>query len=477
MTEDCPDSDTSPDTATVPESSLASFSPIRKRILYMSMCIIQFVILMCPHMPFSYLPLYNEDRNISSTWTGLILAFIKVGWTLSCVAIAPTAIGKFSTRMLFSGSFVCNGILILLYSILDLVKNATAYIILSIMIRLTTGVFYGIFMACILAGYVAIYPQYVGTVSAIGGAVINLAFAFGPFFGGVLYDVLGFILASVVPGAMTLLCIIPVIFLPNLRRKTENSDEQTQDWRSKTTESSHEIEKAQDWKSILDPWVLFPLWHLTSALILFSYHIPLLSPYAEDAFDADVVWSGAALLIGKAPYVVFSPIIGLLIDKFVGPCEMMIASSVSLPVVYIFVGPLPLLSLVTPSKMQVMLSLAFLGFAVAMACIPILPVMFQVYKLRNEGQLPAVLSNWLVSLYSGAFPFGFFIGNTVSGFIAPHASFGWSTGTLGLIYIAQSLLCIVYCMMIIQLKKRKERKKGEELDGHVLENRAADTRQ
>ena len=460
MAEDCSDSDTSPETVTAPESSLDSLSPNRKRILFISLCIIQFVILVCPHMAFSYLPLYNEDRNISTSWTGIILGFLSVGWCLSCVALAPTAIGKFSTRMLLSGSFICNGILILLYSILDLAKNETAYIILSVIFRLATGVFYGTFMACILAGYVAIYPQYVGTVTAIGEAVINLAFSFGPFFGGVLYDGGGFILASAVPGALTLICIIPVIFLPNLHRKTENSDE-----------------KAQDWRSILDPWVLFPLWHLASALILFSYHIPLLSPYAKDAFDADVVWSGAALLIGKAPYVVFSPIIGLLIDKFVGPCEMMIASSVSLPVVYIFVGPLPLLSLVTPSKMQVMLSLAFLGFAVAMACIPILPVMFQVYKLRNEGQLPAVLSNWLVSLYSGAFPFGFFIGNTVSGFIAPHASFGWSTGTLGLIYIAQSLLCIVYCMMVIQLKKRKERRRGEELEGHVLENRAADPQQ
>ena len=431
-------SDTSPKTTGVPESRLNSFSPIRKIILFLSVCIIQFVVLVFPYMPFSYLPLYNEDRNISTSWTGLILGFLLVGWTVTCVAIAPTAIGKFSTRMLLSGSLVCNGIIVLLYSILDLVKNATAYIILSMTFRLATGVFYGTLTATIFAAYVAIYPQYVGTVTAIGEAIINLALAFGPFFGGLLYDAGGFILASVVPGALSLLFIIPVIFLPNLCCKTENSDE-----------------KAQDWKRILDPWLLFPVWHLASAQILFSYHMPLLSPYAEDAFDADVVWSGAALLIGKAPIVVFSPIVGLLIDKFLGPCEMMIASSVSLPVVYIFVGPLPLLSFVSPSKMQVILSLVFLGLAVAMACIPVLPVLFQVYKLRNEGKLPAALSNWLVSLYCAAFPFGVFIGTTVSGFIAPHASFGWSTGTLGLIYIAQSLLCIVYCMMVIQLQKRE----------------------
>ena len=156
MAEDCSDSDTSPETVTAPESSLDSLSPNRKRILFICLCIIQFVILVCPHMAFSYLPLYNEDRNISTSWTGIILGFLSVGWCLSCVALAPTAIGKLSTRMLLSGSLVCNGILVLLYSILDLVENATVYIILSMTFRLATGVFYGTITATIFAAYLSL---------------------------------------------------------------------------------------------------------------------------------------------------------------------------------------------------------------------------------------------------------------------------------------------------------------------------------
>ena len=90
------------------------------------------------------------------------------------------------------------------------------------------------------------------------------------------------------------------------------------------------------------------------------------------------VWS--CTINCQSTHNIFSPIIGLLIDKFVGPCEIMIASSVSLPLVYTFVGPLPLPFLFTPSKMQVIILRAFLGLAVAILSFAALPVMFQVYN-------------------------------------------------------------------------------------------------
>ena len=88
-------SDTSRETATALESSLHLFSPIRERVLFIFLCTIRFVILVFLAMPFSYLSLYNEHRKIFTTWTGLqILRFLPVGWTVSSVAIAPTAIEK-----------------------------------------------------------------------------------------------------------------------------------------------------------------------------------------------------------------------------------------------------------------------------------------------------------------------------------------------------------------------------------------------
>ena len=152
---------------------------------------------------------------------------------------------------------------------------------------------------------------------------------------------------------------------------------------------------------------------------------------------------------------------------------MMIASSVSLPLVYVFVGPLPPLSFVSASKTQIILSLAFLGLAVPMACISALPVMFKVYPSRNQGKLPITVINTLVSLYCASYPIGIFIGTIASGFIEPYVSFAWSTGGLGLIYIAQSLICIGYCTRVMKSTKADGNEEKDE-GGCVMENPAAD---
>ena len=340
---------------------------------------------------------------------------------------------------------------------MDLVKEAEelAYTVISIISRFASGVFGGVMHIAIFAAYVAIYPEYVATVTSVGESVVNGAVAFGPFLGGVLYNASGFIVASLVPGVLIFLYAFPAFFLPNLNSKKRRA-----------------AEEVTSLKTLLDPWVLFPLWHLASAQILISYHMPLLSPYVEEAFNAGVVWSGAALLVSTAVICISSPLLGFLIDKF-GPVKMLLASSVLLPPVYALIGPNPLLSFIPASRAQIIIALALLGLAVPMACISALPVMFQVYTSRNGGNLPIIIINQLVSFYCASYPIGIFIGTMVSGFVAPYASFAWSTGSLSLIYIAQSILCIAYCVLISQQSIASS---DIIADGCVMENPEADSR-
>ena len=58
-------------------------------------------------------------------------------------------------------------------------------------------------------------------------------------------------------------------------------------------------------------------------------------------------------------------------------------------------------------------------------------------------------------------------------FIEPYASFGWSTGSLGLIYIAQSLICIIYCINVMRSKNAEVEQDGE---GYVMENPVTDSK-
>ena len=141
----------------------------------------------------------------------------------------------------------------------------------------------------------------------------------------------------------------------------------------------------------------------------------------------------------------------MITDKY-GPWWMLIVSSIVLPLAYISVGPFPLLN-IAPSKTQLMIALCFMGLALPMACIPALPAMFSIYRSKNQGQLPKVVSNIIVALYISSYGVGYLIGTSLSGFIAPHASFGWSTGTLGLIYTVQSCACIVFCLHEVILSR------------------------
>ena len=188
----------------------------------------------------------------------------------------------------------------------------------------------------------------------IGEAVVNLALALGPLFGGVHSVARGFIVASVVPFALSLLFSMAHLSFC----QTYAAKRRTPMKRRKTGEHFGPLGALPS----LEPHV-----HSNPFFLLHASTVPITE-----------VWS--CTINCQSTHNIFSPIIDLLIDKFMGPCEIIIASSISLPLVYIFVGPLPLPFLVTPSKIQVIILRAFLGLAVAIQCIAALPVMFQVYK-------------------------------------------------------------------------------------------------
>ncbi|XP_063682574.1 MFS-type transporter SLC18B1-like, partial [Bolinopsis microptera] len=382
----------------------------RKLITFVCICAFQTVTFLNFNLPYSFLPLYNEERNITTAWTGVILGGSPIGLIFGPIFLATFLLTKFTTPVVMSVSAACLGVLTMLFSLLDFVHDLNVFKFLAVLDRFLIGMLGGCINTIIFAALLAIYPNKVGLVTAIGEAVLNGAVAFAPFIGAVLYSSSGLKLAFIVPGALVLVSAVPALFFPNISNKDHENEQENEEANLAT----------KNWSSFLDPWLLFPLWHLTFGQILMTYHMPLLSVYAEHMFGADVVWSGTVQLVSTAVVCISSPLLGMLIDKF-GPCKMMLASCVSLPVVYVCVGPLPLLSFISPSRTQLITSLAFLGLAVPMACISALPVMFDVYRAKNHGNLPTWVANFLVSLYCAAFPVGIFIGTTVSGFVVPYA--------------------------------------------------------
>ena len=437
-----------------PTSTLDTFTARRKLITFVSICAFLTVTFLNFNLPYSFLPLYNEQLNITTAWTGVILGSTEIGLILGPIFLATFLLTKFTTPVVMSVSASCLGLLTLLFALLDFVHDLTVFKLLALLDRFLVGMLGGCINTIIFSALLAIYPNKVGVVTAIGEAVLTGAMACAPFLGAVLYSSSGFKLAFIVPGTLMLVSSIPALCFPNFSMKDHKETEEANLATEEQNENANLATEEQDanratenWSSFLDPWLLFPLWHLAFGQILMTYHMPLLSVHAEHMFGADVVWSGTVQHVSSAVVCISSPLLGMLIDKF-GPCKMLLASCVSVPVVYVCVGPLPLLSFLSPSRTQLFTSLAFLGLAVPMACISALPIMFNVYRSNHQGHLPTWVVNSLVSLYCAAFPVGIFIGTTVSGFVAPYASFGWSTGILGLLFIVESIVCTIYCFKV-----------------------------
>ena len=131
----------------------------------------------------------------------------------------------------------------------------------------------------------------------------------------------------------------------------------------------------------------------------------------------------------------------------------MMGSAILLPLTYSLIGPLPLLP-IPASRTQLILGLVAIGTPVAMACVPVLAVVFEVYRAQHNGQLPQWVSNTFVAWFGVPFTGGMWLGTGLSGLVASHASFAWSTGGVALAYLVQTVVCVLYCYWVEKLLNR-----------------------
>ena len=433
---------------------------IKKACLFVAVCLFLPLALITIFMPYSFQPFYNEARDISPVWTGVILSSASFGSIVGQMVLPPFLMSRFRTSHVLSGNAFCYGIVIASFAITDLVDDKTVFTLLSVAIRIVLGILGGSMNTTVFVILLSIYPNSVGVSTAIAETVLNGSLASAPFIGALLYSHIGYKGAAIAPATVVFLSGIPAMFIPvNIQYENTNedgitvrNDEEPLEWSTKKEKiplkSSEEPtdDDKKTYTSLWTPMLLFPIWHLFTAQVLMTYHMPIIPLYAETTFGVDVVWSGTALMTDTAVLCAVSPILGVLVDKYC-PYKMLVASAVCLPLAYIFIGPLPLLTFVSPSKLQLVIALGFLGLAVPMACIPVLAILFDQYRRKNQGELPQHVFNLLISLYTGAYGAGAAAGSVMSGFIAPYVSFGWSTGALGLLYMVESVACVIYCLI------------------------------
>lgn len=382
-------------------------------------------------LPAPFLPLYHMQRNVSSIWDGVILGVVPVG-SVGATLCAGVLLNHVSNKPVLIGASATLGIFFIINSWFNKIVNNTVYVAVSCIFRIFCGVSTGTVAVTSFAILTKLVPTRVAFVTALAEAALNGAQAFGPFLGSILWEVGGYSMAFWVPGVMILACILLVLSVPYVNTTPDLT----------ATNDSAKVYK--------DPWILLAAWHCAACQVLLYFHLPILAPFAERALDETVFWTGLALLVNTSTIIISAPPLGWLIDKF-NPYFFVMFSAVILPFLYMFLGPLPLFHVAT-SQLQVMLVLAFLGLFVPMGCTPILLIMFDVYKLRNKGELSISASNTIVSIYCSCFPLGACIGSFAAGVSSLFCSFEWATGGFGLIFLIQTILAFIYCWRVRILK-------------------------
>ena len=128
----------------------------------------------------------------------------------------------------------------------------------------------------------SIYPNSVGVSTAIAETVLNGSLASAPFIGALLYSHIGY--------KVVFLSGIPAMFISvNLQHESTNedaitviNDEEPLEWSTKkekiplksSEEPTDDDEKT--YTSLWTPMLLFLIWHLFTAQVLMTYHMPII---------------------------------------------------------------------------------------------------------------------------------------------------------------------------------------------------------
>ena len=207
-----------------------------------------------------------------------------------CHWVPPFLMSRFRTNHVLSGNAFCYGIVIASFAITDFVDNKTVFTLLSVAIRSVLGILGGSMNTTVFVMLLSIYPNSVGVSTAIAETVLNVSIASEPFIGALLYSHIGYKGAAIAPATVVFLSGIPAMFIPvNLQYENTNedaitvrNDEEPLEWSAKKEKiplKSSEEATDDDKKtctSLWTPMLLFPIWHLFTAQVLMTYHMPII---------------------------------------------------------------------------------------------------------------------------------------------------------------------------------------------------------
>jgi len=376
-------------------------------------------------------PFYTSEaakHGLSVTGSSLVFASVFILQVVFTPIFGRYILKLGSTRLLVAGS-ICSGLANIAFGFVPECRSVEVFFGMSLLLRGVTALGES-------AINTAVYPiarglapdRYSSTAMSCVETSFGLGTMTGPFFGGLLFKMGGFLLPFLVCGAFLvvggLLAGILVFFVnkQELQRKHERNEEE-------------EIETVRiKFRNVLmKPGIL-----VTCVIIILTgmstqWYQPTLEPFLSSHFRVTSFQASLFLVVDGAVYALFSPLWGILLDNKLNNRLLLVVGCSTIAVSFLGLGPVRIPDL--PFIYQIGIGLAVHGIGMAANFIGTLTLLTneiersQEKKMENGQQINKIQSQGVaVSIWITFECIGSFIGSTLGG--VTYDYYGWDISCL-----------------------------------------------
>lgn len=330
----------------------------------------------------------------------------------------------FGVRVIYPAGFLLDGSTFIFFGLLQWVNDTTTFLVLSYIIRFMEGVGAAATWTSNLSILMAKFPDRKASVKAWCDASFNLGLTVGPVVGAFLYEAGGFCLPFALTGSAIILSgVVTYVLtdLPTLER----------------TESSASV-----MRFLSRPRITGALLTATMAAYCIGTIEATLSPFLETVPSMTVKLIALTFLTMSISSVLATPLSGWLCDTRICPWLVSCTGVSLMFLCFMFLGPAPYITTLSPTITSVSLSLVAQG--VGSAAVLVASFSCAQTSAAVDGDEDNMDTQSVVSgLFTAAFAAGNFCGPTLSGILYDEVGFSYNT------LIIQCLLVLVLFLNLL----------------------------
>ncbi|XP_065200984.1 MFS-type transporter SLC18B1-like [Planococcus citri] len=383
-----------------------------------------------------FFPSEAEKKGMDVANAGYVFSFYALIMFLTAPffgKIMPYVGTKF---MFISGVFItgaCN----ILFGMLPYIQSNTQFAIFCFVVRGFEAIGAGAFSTASFIYVIHLFPDNVSSVLGVMETFAGLGMSIGPAFGGFMYAFGGFSLPFYCLGLFMLL-MMPLYF--------------------------HYLPALNSNRPARHPGSFFKLVKIPAILVIFlvivvssnawSFLDPTLEPHLRK-LNLSSQQTGFVFLIFSAVYGVFSPIWGIVGDKFNNHWSMMAIGLIGTAASLVFLGPAPMIN-IESSILVDLAALCLLSISVSLSLAPTFKALLE--SAFAKGYQDSIATYSIVAgIWSCGYSLGDMTGPTLGGVLLEYFDYPTCTTTMAILALSIASVCLLFFGIFDDYPKKTER--------------------